>query len=194
MSPLYVLGRRQAGSRRVPVAALQLHACWNWADCLLGTGSLQHATLQGSGFQGPIRGSSVLPTRSPPVEAPVCQGPQLSHSAACIPLPLLVRGGGEGGKEEKLVIAASRLSPPKMLLPKGCPSVRVPLPSVRSGNHTDAGETGLSGSSYLWRVREKCQAVSKALSRLFYLWITRPPPQIYGFMQEKLTLMRPLLI
>lgn len=29
MTPLYVLGRRQVGSRRVPVAALQLHACRN---------------------------------------------------------------------------------------------------------------------------------------------------------------------
>lgn len=29
MTPLYIAGLRQAGSRRVPVAALQLHACRN---------------------------------------------------------------------------------------------------------------------------------------------------------------------
>lgn len=29
MTPSYALGQRQAGSCRVPVAALQLHSCWN---------------------------------------------------------------------------------------------------------------------------------------------------------------------
>jgi len=79
----------------------------------------------------------------------VYRGPELSHSAAGAPLSLLVRDSRERGKEEKLVVAASRLSPPKRLLPKGCPSVQVPPPSARSANHADARETGLSGSRYL---------------------------------------------
>lgn len=46
--------------------------------------------------------------------------------------------------------------------------------SVRSGNHVDAGETELSGSSCLLKVGGKlnagrlCQAVSKALSPGFF--------------------------
>lgn len=97
----------------------------------MGTDSLQHTDLQASSFQGPV-GGDVLPRHSLLAEAPVCSELQLSHSAACISCPPEDRG--EGRKDEKLV------SPPKPLLPEGCTSVWVSVPSVRSGNHTEAGE------------------------------------------------------
>lgn len=97
-----------------------------------GTDSLQHTDLQGSRFQGPVGGGNVLPSHSLPAEAPVCWELQLSHCATCIPRPPQDRG--DGRKDETLV------SPPKPLSPEGSTSVWVPVPSVRSGNHTEAGE------------------------------------------------------
>lgn len=136
-------------------------------------------------------------------QKPLCAGDHRLVTLRPASLFLCWREVGErGGKEEKkLVIAASRLSPPKTLLPKGCPSARVPLPSVRTGNQT-LGKLGwveaATSEAFVGNVNtgRLCQAVSKALSPGYFTCGFPPPtpPNVYGFTRDKLTLTRPLLI
>lgn len=154
-------------------------ACQNWGEYPPGTGTLQPATPRGGSFK-PLWVVAMFSLLSPCWQKPL--GAR-DHSLVTLQPASRFLLWGKGGKEEKLVIVTSRLLPPKMLLPKGCPSGggcwgRWLCPLRRTG-HTDAVETGLGGSSYLWNAHGKCKhgAVSRALSRLFYLWITLPSPE-----------------
>lgn len=172
MTPLYVLGRHQAGSRGVP-ARIEVSIQQALAHCSLPPRKV-------ADFK-PLWVVAMFSVLSPCWQKPL--GAR-DHSLVTLQPASLFLLWGKGGKEEKLVIVTSRLLPPKMLLPKGCPSGGgcwggVALSSVRRTSHTDAVETGLGGSSYLWNAYGKCKhwAASRALSRLFYLWITLSSPE-----------------
>lgn len=171
-------------------------ACQNWGEYPPGTGTLQRATPKVSDFK-PLWVVAMFSLLSPCWQKPL--GGR-DHSLVTLQPASLYLRWREGRKEEKLVIVTSRLLPPKMLLPKGCPS---------GGGCWGVWLCPLWGERIkltLWKLgwveaptfEMLMGNVNTGLSLepspgFFTCGLHCPPRKVYGFMWEKSTLMWLLL-